>query len=418
MYNHDHYGMKISRKTNEDEIISITELPHPGDVYVYDLETENHHFAVGPGALVVHNTDSSMIDMHVPIKEVYQRGLDLAQEITYGLPERKLEDGTIIPATPALFPPPLKIEFEKAMKMCCIKKKKYMAFYIDKNGEYMREKNKDGTLGDYKVLKRGIIVARRDTAKIVHKTYNKLLMMVLKEEPIVKSFNLIIDVLDDLLNNRLDPRKDLSIIRQYSGSYKAENFMMKVFGDELIRQGKPVNPSDRLEYVIVKTDAEKNMDKKERDALNLGMKFRLIEMYEESQRSVGYTSETHEETQHDIALHEGLIFDHPDDPLKIPDESSAVYPPEDIDYEYYIGHVLMNPIDQLFSIGYMKQLEKIKHIGYTPKNKASKPISISEPIKMIAKMIEDYQKQGATLEQIKPIIPQMKTYFENFLAEA
>ena len=329
-----------------------------------------------------------------------------------------LEDGTVIPASPPLFPPPLKIEFEKAMKMCCIKKKKYAALYIDKNGEFMREKKKDGSLGDYKILKRGIIVARRDTAKIVHKTYNKLLMMVLKEEPIVKSFNLIIDVLDDLLNNRLDPRKDLSIIRQYSGSYKAENFMMKVFGDELIRQGKPVNPSDRLEYVIVKTDAEKNMDKKERDALNLGMKFRLIEMYEESQRSVGYTSEAHEETQHDIALHEGLIFDHPDDPLKIPDESSAVYPPEDIDYEYYIGHVLMNPIDQLFSIGYMKQLEKIKHIGYTPKNKASKPISISEPIKMIAKMIEDYQKQGATLEQIKPIIPQMKTYFENFLAEA
>ena len=29
--------------------------------YVYDVETENHHFHVGPGRLVVHNTDSCMI---------------------------------------------------------------------------------------------------------------------------------------------------------------------------------------------------------------------------------------------------------------------------------------------------------------------------------------------------------------------
>jgi DNA polymerase elongation subunit (family B) len=75
-----------------------------------------------------------MIDMHVPIKEVFQRGLDLAQEITYGTKEQILEDGTVIPASPPLFPPPLKIEFEKAMKMCCIKKKKYAALLIGKEG--------------------------------------------------------------------------------------------------------------------------------------------------------------------------------------------------------------------------------------------------------------------------------------------
>lgn len=31
-------------------------------IYVYDLETENHHFAAGIGRLVVHNTDSVMVD--------------------------------------------------------------------------------------------------------------------------------------------------------------------------------------------------------------------------------------------------------------------------------------------------------------------------------------------------------------------
>ncbi len=35
--------------------------------YVYDLETENHHFAAGVGELIVHNTDSVMVKFTAPI---------------------------------------------------------------------------------------------------------------------------------------------------------------------------------------------------------------------------------------------------------------------------------------------------------------------------------------------------------------
>lgn len=41
----------------DNKIISIYNLGKTYD-YVYDLETDNHHFHVGPGKLVVHNTDS------------------------------------------------------------------------------------------------------------------------------------------------------------------------------------------------------------------------------------------------------------------------------------------------------------------------------------------------------------------------
>lgn len=41
----------------DDSIISIDEVENVGK-YVYDLETESHHFAAGVGKLVVHNTDS------------------------------------------------------------------------------------------------------------------------------------------------------------------------------------------------------------------------------------------------------------------------------------------------------------------------------------------------------------------------
>lgn len=56
------YKLKIIKDkiVNENLIKSIDYLGHSND-YVYDLETESHHFAAGIGQLVVHNTDSLYI---------------------------------------------------------------------------------------------------------------------------------------------------------------------------------------------------------------------------------------------------------------------------------------------------------------------------------------------------------------------
>ncbi len=42
-------------------IKKIIELPTTADMYVYDLETENHHFQAGVGEMIVHNTDGNHI---------------------------------------------------------------------------------------------------------------------------------------------------------------------------------------------------------------------------------------------------------------------------------------------------------------------------------------------------------------------
>jgi len=52
---------------NDDEILGIEEYDYDGD-YVYDLETENHHFQSGVGSMIVHNTDSVMTS--IPFMEV------------------------------------------------------------------------------------------------------------------------------------------------------------------------------------------------------------------------------------------------------------------------------------------------------------------------------------------------------------
>jgi len=372
--------------------------------YVYDFETENHHFSAGIGRLVVHNTDSSMIDLHIPnMKEAYAAGLRIADEIS-GTPEKKLPDGTIIPAKQGLFPPPLKIEFEKLMKMLSIKKKKYAALLFDKNGEYVREKNKDGSIGELKILKRGIIVARRDTAKIVHKTYNKMLSMILTDQPMYQGYNLLLQTIEDLVYDRIPVRGNLSIIRSLGDNYKSDSYFMKVFGDELVRVGKPANPSDRLEYVVVKTEAEeKDMKLK----MLQGLKMRLVDMYEDSwniKKDIDNEKETIDYT--DLILSEN-------DPKGKKEESIAFYPQEKLDYEYYISDLMCNPLDQLFSIGYAKELEKFKELGYSPQFCRRKAESIVNPIKMLSLMFNDYKNKGYKVDDLKQYV----TYFKDYYTE-
>src|SRR5690606_29762659 len=50
------------RGNANDEITGIREVKHRGE-YVYDLQTGNHHFQAGVGQIIVHNTDSVMVEL-------------------------------------------------------------------------------------------------------------------------------------------------------------------------------------------------------------------------------------------------------------------------------------------------------------------------------------------------------------------
>ena len=72
-----------------------------------------------------------------------------------------------------------------------------------------------------------------------------------------------------------------------------------------------------------------------------------------------------------------------------------VYPVEKIDYLYYVQNGMQNPIDQIFSAGYVKELfDTDMHLhGYYPVNKISKMVSIAYPIKIITTFINDKVKK-------------------------
>jgi len=253
------------------------------------IQTVNDYISNKYKAKIVYNdTDSSMIDLGIKDTTLCNEwGHKLSEEIS------------------KLFPPPIKMEFEKAMRMLCIRKKKYAAFLVDKHGKLNTDPKK--------MLVRGIILARRDSSKWLQEVYSKLLYNVMTRNDMFSSLKIVYNAISDLVNLKLDI-KFLITVKQLGGNYKSENNYLKVFSDRLAKLNQKVNAGDRLEYLIVQSDSKL-----------LGERMVTPEMYFDG----GYK----------------------------------------LDILYYLDHLLKNPIDQLFSIGHMSELKDYSDFGYQKKRK-------------------------------------------------
>ena len=125
-----------------------------GDAFVYDLETEAHHFHVGPGNLVVHNTDSIMATFGpMSMEDAFARGLEAAAGAT------------------ALFPGgKVKLEFEKV----------YKPYWIFMKKRYAALKYEGDPRAPPKMDVKGIAVVRRDNCALVRQVINAVLVSVLQ----------------------------------------------------------------------------------------------------------------------------------------------------------------------------------------------------------------------------------------------
>jgi len=198
----------------------------------------------------------------------------------------------------ALFPDPLYLEFEKAGRQFCIAKKNYVFWIYDKNGELPYDKN-----GKPEFMSKGIPLARRDKALWQRKIVERALNMIIEKETWRDFLDMVIENIVRTLRGEVDWR-DFIIIRGLGSGYKDKNYFMKVFTEELHKLGRPAQPGDRLEYVIVKTKEPVHL---------LGQRMRDPETF---YRRIG-------------------TVDH-----------------EPIDYEYYIEHFLQDCIEKYWSIAY------------------------------------------------------------------
>lgn len=79
----DVYNVMVGKHGPTDEIRSIS-LLGKSEGFVYDLETENHHFSAGVGRMVVHNTDSNYVsspsELFQDLDEVYYENREIIQK--------------------------------------------------------------------------------------------------------------------------------------------------------------------------------------------------------------------------------------------------------------------------------------------------------------------------------------------------
>jgi DNA polymerase delta subunit 1 len=290
------------------------------------------------------DTDSSMVTLPAITRpeQCQEWGERLAQEISgwnagdplpgYGYRSKQFPDKVHKTGGVGKFPPPLRMEFEKAMRILCLCKKKYAYFKIEPDGSF--KKTKDGKR-NY-IEKKGIILARRGNPMHLQRTYENILYNILSEGDLESSLDILTESAEKLIAGEV-PVRELVAIRELGSNYKQEEFFMNVFSKSLLSQGVLVAPGDRLGFVIVESPPPP--DKKDL----LGYKMRLIEKYEESEVK------------------------------------------EPISISYYLEKILTNPIDQLIGIGHRLELLNMFHVSYLPPRKR-KCIYLEEPMKMIYHM--------------------------------
>jgi DNA polymerase elongation subunit (family B) len=222
------------------DVISMKEIPYEG--YVYDLTTENHHFAAGIGNMIVHNTDSVFFTFNLqtpdgkPIrgKDALEITIELAQEAGH-LASKFLKG-------------PHDLEYEKTfMPFCLLSKKRYVGMLYEHDPDKGKRKEM------------GIVLKRRDNAPIVKDIYGGIIDILMKEKDIVKAKEFLRHCLKNIVEEKY-PIEKLIITKSLRSGYKnPQQIAHKVLADRITARdpGNKPGPGDRIPFVYIH-----NADKK------------------------------------------------------------------------------------------------------------------------------------------------------------
>ena len=242
----DIYRLNYSKNTprkNKIAIKKIIDLPQYDD-YVYDLTTENHHFAAGIGNMIVHNTDSVFFTFNLKDEHGEPVRGQKALEVTIELAK---EAGHL--ATQYL-KKPHDLEYEKTfMPFCLLSKKRYVGMLYEEDPNYCKRKSM------------GIVLKRRDNAPIVKDVYGGIIDILMKEKDINKSISFLENMLNDIVNQKI-PMHKLIISKSLRSFYKnPKQIAHKVLADRMGQRdpGNKPGPGDRIPYVYILTSKKKDL---------------------------------------------------------------------------------------------------------------------------------------------------------------
>jgi len=231
---------KGKQRKNPNAIKKLETICYEG--YVYDLTTDNHHFAAGIGNMIVHNTDSVFFTFNlqtpdgIPIrgKEALEITIEIAQEAGH-LASKFLKG-------------PHDLEYEKTfMPFCLLSKKRYVGML------YETDPNK----GKRKEM--GIVLKRRDNAPIVKDIYGGIIDILMKKQNIGEAINFLKSCLQNIVDEKFSMDK-LIITKSLRSGYKnPQSIAHKVLADRITARDPGNKPAsgDRIPFVYISTKNKK-----------------------------------------------------------------------------------------------------------------------------------------------------------------
>ena len=229
-----------SSQRKEPCAIKKLEFLEETDGYVYDLTTESHHFHVGPGELVVHNTDSVMVEFDVGERT----GMEAIQ-YSWELGEQAAQ------ACNALFKKPNNLELEKV----------YCPYFLYSKKRYAAKlwtKNKQGEMNMDYIDVKGLQLVRRDNTPHVREVCKELLDVVLEspdtEAPKALARKRAVELLEGDV-----PHEKLILSQQLGDSYKSSNLAHVCVRDKMRERqpGSEPQSGDRVPYLLLDTGDHK-----------------------------------------------------------------------------------------------------------------------------------------------------------------
>jgi DNA polymerase elongation subunit (family B) len=227
---------KSYQRKNTIVIKKMYEIDTHDIEYVYDLQTENHHFAVGPGNLVVHNTDSLFINFN-PRNPDTGKPLEGTEAVKKTI-ELTEEAGKFVSK---MLKAPHDFEFDKV----------YWPFIIFSKKRYVGYKYEDA---DSHVLWfMGVALKRRDYAAIVKRIYSGALNILLNERDVPKAAKYVQDAAVELVDGKygLQP---LTISKSLRAEYAdPSRIAHKALADRIAKRdpGNAPASGDRIPFVYV-----------------------------------------------------------------------------------------------------------------------------------------------------------------------
>jgi DNA polymerase elongation subunit (family B) len=223
-------------KKSSTNIKKMHEIPYEG--YVYDLTTENHHFAAGVGNLIVHNTDSVFFTFNLENpntgekirgKPALEATIEIAQDVA-DLCTRYLK-------------PPMELTYEKTlMPFILLSKKRYVGMLYET----------DANKGKLKFM--GLSLKRRDSCDYLKDVYGgilKILMDTKRDNSIDASIEYLNKCLNELIEGKV-PMDKLMITKALRSDYKnPATIAHKVLADRIAKRdpGNKPKPGDRMKFV-------------------------------------------------------------------------------------------------------------------------------------------------------------------------